>query len=583
MEESTNGFLFPNNSRDIVNKGTYVYEDGDGKITHYPFVYYFTGGTWASNFSDNDPSGAIYNRTEGSDFKATINGVTFSSIEQKWHDTIIGTDTESELSTDEPDVDPIRVLTLHNFSTNGKVVKLYVQTNTNNFIFPDGTEEEGIQVSGKYIITNADNTKQAYPFNFNFLYWNSSFISNEKDKRVTDAKIDEELIISDIDFNQGFKVNFYGDPETYYATGEEWRPAILGEVENEPIHFIPNNTVNDTFTLVNDTSVVYADLKLLYSEDGEDYTATLTDSELNEIVTNKKLQLRLNEEDPIDIDSLSYNASNELVARFNINSIKGFEYGNEEVNYKKTHPSKNRSLQLYYDNEPFDKMSGKIINPTISLSITTNNDYSYQTAINESNEIYIKINQLNDIIRFDHMGTIFWDNYRELDGSLCYGAGDFKPRFVEKDDHLYIVLVGWVPTSESLLTDLDLNNITLLIGDPDEGWDGNTDIPGYTTNLVSYYVDDLNTNTPYSELTGTYGGYRVFLQFDISTIISHTGAFNDHGRRMIIKYFDTIININETNNFLVPTANGEDITTTYGGRTFRLICNPEWNYPFVIE
>ena len=75
----------------------------------------------------------------------------------------------------------------------------------------------------------------------------------------------------------------------------------------------------------------------------------------------------------------------------------------------------------------------------------------------------------------------------------------------------------------------------------------------------------------------------MFLQFDISTIISHTGAFNDNGRRMIIKYFDTIININETNNFLVPTANGEDITTTYGGRTFRLICNPEWNYPFVIE
>lgn len=115
---------------------------------------------------------------------------------------------------------PARELPMINASGTSDRLTLYVETNSNNFAWPDGTFN--VECTGTYTLKKAsDGSETKYKFSYVLQGWTSVFRSNSVDSRVNDsygAESDPE----------GFTCVVEG--LTFYALRDAWHVAVLGAV-----------------------------------------------------------------------------------------------------------------------------------------------------------------------------------------------------------------------------------------------------------------------------------------------------------------------------------------------------------------
>lgn len=108
-----------------------------------------------------------------------------------------------------------RVLKLVNQSGTKDKLTLFVETNTNDFVWPDGAST--VVSTGKYVFEDAAGNKTIYEFKYQIDGWTSHFISNSVDARVNDTYDDGTA---------GYKCTINGT--TFFASANAWHLPVLG-------------------------------------------------------------------------------------------------------------------------------------------------------------------------------------------------------------------------------------------------------------------------------------------------------------------------------------------------------------------
>lgn len=116
-------------------------------------------------------------------------------------------------NTDDPKVDSTdRILEMINDSNTEDKLTLFVQTNSNNFVAPNGSNK--IDVTGTYLLETTDGNKKEYKFNYSLDGWTSSFKSSSNNEGLVDKQDGDNFVVT---------VNNL----TFHANGPAWRKAIL--------------------------------------------------------------------------------------------------------------------------------------------------------------------------------------------------------------------------------------------------------------------------------------------------------------------------------------------------------------------
>ena len=141
-----------------------------------------------------------------------------TSFKGKYEGTIYAGKTSGTFTYyDELQFNQDRVLTLINISNTRDKLTLFVETNTNNFVWPDGMSR--VEAEGTYVFTSENGEITNYRFKYYIDGWTSNFVSNSVDYRVFD-KFGGALDAA------GMEVTING--VTFYATAEMWHVPVLG-------------------------------------------------------------------------------------------------------------------------------------------------------------------------------------------------------------------------------------------------------------------------------------------------------------------------------------------------------------------
>lgn len=189
-------------------------------------------GTWDSSklivwAELNDPAKTLEKPAEFSSPEQTVvilneNQYTLSMVETtyagKYEGTVYAGKTMATFTYyDELEFNQDRVLTLINTSGTADRLTLFVETNTNDFVWPDGTNN--VECTGTYVFSNAYGSKTNYGFSFILEGWTSNFRSNSVDWRVNDS-------YGATQDSEGYTCVINGI--TFYAVANAWHLAILG-------------------------------------------------------------------------------------------------------------------------------------------------------------------------------------------------------------------------------------------------------------------------------------------------------------------------------------------------------------------
>ena len=118
---------------------------------------------------------------------------------------------------EDSDYDPERMIFFTNQSSNADKLVLFVESNSNNFVFPQW--ETRVEASGKYEYQDSEGNKSRHEFRYlkEAYSWDSQFISHSVDASVNDYYDSA---------TEGYKVEINGT--TFFVGPEEWHKAILG-------------------------------------------------------------------------------------------------------------------------------------------------------------------------------------------------------------------------------------------------------------------------------------------------------------------------------------------------------------------
>ena len=119
----------------------------------------------------------------------------------------------------EPDFTPERILHLHNQSGTTSQLVLFVNYNSNDFVF---TFKDRIEVNGRYMFISEDENQ--YIYNFDYLKEANSFESKFKSFSKENWQVTDEYDAA----TEGMKV--FTHNTTFYASPEEWHSPIIGVI-----------------------------------------------------------------------------------------------------------------------------------------------------------------------------------------------------------------------------------------------------------------------------------------------------------------------------------------------------------------